>query len=221
MAIPVGTVVVKAVVKTPLGRRRNTYYYAAGEGFAPPQSSNDMRRICMAFKDTFGPLYQALMSADASFEKVEARYYSAGSDNWEATSTGGPLAGSIPTSVGSEESGHDLMPDETSLILRVRTGKSGRSKRGRRFVTGLSEKVNNNGEITDTTYKDAAKDLANQVPEALEVEMYGPESGDVTLLARHYDRKNSMLEPIVSCAAIGALGTRRDRRKPLALEELP
>lgn len=223
MPFPPGTLIFDLVTKTPRGRRRNRMYYE-NDGGGVPNTVARLRAFANLVMTTWAPLMRPLMSADAVIEKVEAYAYNVGGPEVEALSTIAAVEGEIPTSVGFEGEANDLLPDEVSLMVQVRTGIIGRANRGRRFFCGLSEKVNTNGVITDTTYRDAAKDLANQLPTTIESESLDIPDEDpvsVALAARHYNRKTNALLPISQAFAVETLASRRDRRQPLEFERIP
>jgi hypothetical protein len=98
------------------------------------------------------------------------------------------------------------------LIIQKRCGILGRSNRGRWFIPGLHEALQNAG-VIDVEYRAACKTIADLMSTDVTVS-----TGFSTVMhARHYNRKLGTVVPITKCYAIGALGTRRDRRQPIRL----
>jgi hypothetical protein len=208
MPIPAGTVVTDLVIKTVHAERKSRFYWTSD---VAPAEVRDMEAIANEVKTTFAAQVAALMPTTHSVLRVDARYYS-GVLDLEAPSNTAAVPGTIPT---GGTVAVDAMPDEAALILRVQTGKLGRSKRGRRFISGLSEDINAGGAVA-TGARARCVALATKV--AQDIEVTSDDAQFVTFLhARHYDRKFAKLEVITKCWALSAIGTRKDRRKPLAL----
>jgi hypothetical protein len=160
------------------------------------------------------------MSTQCSVERAEGRWYGGGSENFEANSTVarqvGALTAVTPNSPSDEsDSLPDTLPDEVCIIVQKRTGNTGRAKRGRWFFCGLSEQMQNAGEV-DFQYRDDVKSFADLLSTSIVVTT----GFSTTLNARHYDRKDNILMPITKCYALRTMGSRRDRRSPLRLTRL-
>lgn len=210
MSIPNACLTADLVIHTAVGGyRRSRLYYTLSSA---PATVHELTRCCNALSVKFAPLLTPLLPTSHQFLGVEGRYKAAGVD-LESNSTNGPFEGDV--SAGGEEEGtSDGLPDEAAIIIKRITGKGGRSKRGRLFIGGLSESINNNGVIA-TSAIDVCKDLMNAVPE--DVVFSINEETESTMHARHWDRKNSVLEPVVSAALCLTIGSRIDRRQPLEL----
>jgi hypothetical protein len=223
MPIPAAHFVCDVVTRTANGRRRNRFYFAKDAAAPNPANATDLRVVANAVMGYIGPLMAALMDNESKVEKVESRWISGAASDWESVSDSDEIDGVIDIVDGSTSDHAGQLPDEVSLMIRIRTGLAGRNKRGRRFITGLSELINEAGEITKTDYKDAAKALANAMPTAITVSGYGEFEGEFPgmLLPRHYNRKDSEMLPITAGQAIATLATRRDRRKPLEFSVIP
>jgi hypothetical protein len=218
MAYPVNTLVADMVTRTPWGERRNRFYF---EPTVSPTGITQLEAIMNRLHAVISALAIEIMSNQCSVVRWEGRFYGTGSSEFEANSTTAAQPGNhiavTPNSTTDETSSYtaDTLPDEACLIVQKRTGTIGRSKRGRWFFCGLSEVMQNAGEI-DIEYRGQAIDLANGLSSDVTVT-----SGFSTILhARHYDHKNNMMLPITKCYAIRTLGSRRDRRAPLRLSRL-
>lgn len=216
-AIPKPVIVADLVVKTVHGRRRNRFYYQ--EDGARAWIFQDVAKVADAVKANFEDVYAAVMSSLNSVEKCEVKILTGG-DEFEDTSTSAPTEGEIEVLAGEGEGDGDSMPDEVTLNLRVQTGLVGRSRRGRRFVSGLAEAVQTSG-IIEEDFANACKAIAAKVADSIDVTTLGVEGGETAVLyARHWNRKTNTLDAIIGCRAMGSVGTRRDRRRPLQFEPL-
>lgn len=218
MSFPSNTLITDMVTRTPWGERRNRFYWDASVG---PTGLTQLEAICDRVLAVIGTNYITLLSAQCQIMRFEGRFYGAGSTEFEANSTSAPLDGArvavIPNSGTDaiESTLADTLPDEVCLIVQKRTGNIGRSKRGRWFFTGLSEQIQNAGEV-DAAVRASVKVFADTLSNDITVS-----SGFSTVLhARHYDKLNHALLPITKCYAIRTMGTRRDRRRPLRLSRL-
>lgn len=214
MPIPGATFVADLVTKTLNGRRRNRMYY--GSAWVP-ESYDHMEHAANAIHDFFAPKFSALMDYSAFFEKVELQYISGGVEGFVGVSTKPAVQGGVAPDISElDEDDSWQLPDECSLIIRIATGKRGRSKQGRRFITGLSEAINKGGKI-EPVYAPECIALATAIPAQIEVAS-NPTieiAANQYLDARHYDRKNNVMEVLVKAWALDMIGSRIDRRKPL------
>lgn len=217
MPLPSQTIVADIVIATPWAERRCRNYYQPD---IPPSNLTQLEAVANAILLHYQTSWASLSTTQCWMRRVESRFYGGPSNEFEANSTGGGTQGSAPAATpgGGSDDGTtvDTLADEHSLIVQIRTGQSGRSKRGRRFICGLSEKVQNAGKIS-MGFIAACKSFADKFPADVTVNASGLSTA---LHARHYDRKNSVLVPITKAYALATLGSRIDRRNPLRLSRL-
>lgn len=217
---PAPCFVADLVVKTPGGRRRNRCYYDAG---VAPVRVQQMPTVANAIFDHFKGAYSPLMGSVCQIERVDLHWLGTGNVHYFDISTNAPVNGEIALSLMPENSGDaDLLPDEVTLNIRILTGAGGRSKQGRRFISGLAEAVQSHGKLHTDFYQEA-KALANKFPDTITIAVANGDDKDYAgdLTARHWDRENNSLHPIVRAHALDIVGSRRDRRAPLQFEPIP
>lgn len=213
--IPRSTIVCDLVTETPWALRRNRFYFTSDNA---PTGLTDLEHICNRVMAVYSPLLKVMQTTQVKQLRVEGRWYGPGTTGWEANSTSAAVAGTLPavtpnSETDAEDSMMDTLPDEVCLIIQKRTGNTGRSKYGRWFFTGLSEKVQNAGQVDQEMIANA-KTLAASLSDDITVS-----TGFATVLhARHWDKKNNVMLPITKCYVVRAIGTRKDRRRPLKLE---
>lgn len=168
-----------------------TLYWAPA---SPLTDAFDLATEADSFFDYFGPHLANVISDQAQAIGCYLRYTNATVD-LEAFSTGVALDGTI--------SGEEL-PIQDCIAIRRLTGKPGRSKRGRIFLSSISEEsVQFNHLIGGhiATFQVLAADI----------------SADKTFLttwhARHWDRKNNVMEPITQAKVLLRTVSRRDRER--------
>lgn len=218
MAVPRPCLVIDLVTRTHWASRRNRFYF---EATVAPTGLTQLEACCNAVLTKIGSAWSAIMTTQAKIERAEGRWYGAGTAGFEANSTingiQGALLGVTPGSPtdATSDSLADTLPDEVVLILQKRTGNTGRSQMGRWFISGLSEQVQNHG-IIDAEMVGDIRGIADLMTENITVT-----GGFSSVLShRHWNRKANTLMPITKCYAIRAIGTRKDRRRPLTLERV-
>lgn len=218
MPIPPSTLVTDMVIQTPWAERRCRFYW---EVSAPPTTLTHLEAICDRLMGTVAVNFKAIMTTQVFITRFEGRWYGTGTTTFEANSTVASAQGTftaVQPNSGSDSTTSnvsDTLPDEACLIIQKRTGTIGRAAMGRWFVPGLSEQMQNAGEV-DIEFRTLAKTLADTCSSSVTVS-----TGFSTILnPRHYNRKTNALMVITKCYALRTIGTRRDRRKPLRLSRL-
>lgn len=218
MPIPRPCIVADMVVDTSWGIRRNRFYFEAD---IPPAGITDLEAMMNRLMAVYCPLFITKMTSQCKILRFEGRWYGAGTTGWEGNSTvsaeTGTNAAVTPGSTSEAEGEADILtdtlPDEVSVIIQKRTGNTGPSQMGRWFFTGFSEKLNNHGVIA-VNWIAGLKAIADLL--STDVTVTGAFS--TVMHPRHYNQKANSLMPITKCYVLKTLGTRKDRRRPLALE---
>ncbi len=166
--------------------------------------------IFAAWMTVLAPLYSSTVTFRGAFTTVQ----SGSGSGWEDFTTTGTGPGTEGGGTEADESVGDpgALPAETALIVKKLTGKAGPFKRGRWFFGGVSENVQING-LIHHAFRDRVLAVCAQGAADITVAATG-DFGGTTLHARHWDRKNNVLEPILACRADIVFGTRRQRRSP-------
>lgn len=217
-AIPTPTITADLCIKTKWGTRKSRLFY---EPETLPTDEIQLGACATAIFTKFGDKIIEVLPDEHQFVAVECVFYGPGGEGFVANSSQDPLDGSLstpdentPESDGAGDS-EDILPDECALIIQRRTGKRGRSKYGRLYIGGLSEKIQYAGEIS-SAYRAECVAIATAVPQDIAV------AGAFTsvLHARHWDRKNNVMEPVTKAYAVNGIGSRRDRRRPTPMSRL-
>lgn len=217
MSLPSSTLVADMCVQTPWALRRNRFYFSPT---VPPGGITQVEACMNRLMAVYAPVFAPIMTTQVKILRFEGQWFGGGGSGFEGNSTVGAVSGTWAavqpnSSTDLDDQLPDTLPDEASLIIQKRTGNRARSKNGRWFFCGLSEQMQNAGQI-DAQQTGLAITIATLLSDDVTVS-----SGFSTVLhARHYDHKNSALLPITKCYAIRTLGTRRDRRGPLRLERI-
>lgn len=205
-------------VKTVFGLYRSRFYYTSTRNL---EDEHDVEACCNALYLVIPPLLSILMSERCIIEAIEGRWHGPGAEDIEGNSTlpqtPGQQSATLPGAVddtGDDISGIgniDTLPDDVVLMIQLRTGQAGRPKRGRRFFSGMSEVIQNDGRIVNA-HRAACTNLANSLN--VDVATVGlPTAGGTTdLHARHWDRKNNLLHPITKTYVMGCMMSRMNRR---------
>lgn len=216
---PANTLVTDMVIQTPWRERRVRFFW---DLTVAPTGITQIEACCNRLMVTHASVWAGFMTTQVFVTRFEGRWYGPSGTTFEGNSTSAQVQGSFtavtPNSAsdatGSSASA-DTLPDEVCFIIQKRTGVIGRSSRGRWFICGLGEAVQNAGEV-DTEYRALLKGVTDQMSTDVAVTV-----GFSTVMhARHYNRKSNILQPIVKCYALRTMGSRRDRRSPLRLSRL-
>jgi hypothetical protein len=105
--------------------------------------------------------------------------------------------------VGDVSSG-DVLPISAVLVIQRKTTSFGRSARGRIFLSGIAEEINNGG-FVNVTYNTVCRGLAA---------FFGADrTFAIPFHARHWDRKNNTFVPISKCTCLDKISTLRSRTR--------
>lgn len=154
------------------------------------------------FKTAFTSAIQGALSDVAAMDSLTLKWVTGGNEV-EGNNNNGAIGGSV---------GGDCLPEEDVIVIQRRTGKVGRSKRGRIFFPFISEDFVEDGEL-NAAGKTAAAALAAMVKS--NVTAQGAVFNPKTL-----DHKNNVLETVVQAGYITATCSRRDRRFPKQLTSI-
>lgn len=207
--LPAGAI--RAIVRTQTPRRvcNNILYY---ETDAPPIHQHDIHGIAAAIHNHIVTQWVAVLGSVCIFLGVEAYYHGAGDVLWQSPSGVEPSAGDYTASDSDA-----LLPDEVALIIRKLTGRAGREDRGRLFISGIGETANSEGVVSTTMITNMIQ-LANRIPMNIDVTV--PADGEYAgfstqLHARHWNRKDNALRPIVAATTTQVVVSQARRRRPL------
>jgi len=142
-------------------------------------------------------LWAPLAAASASFLGLKYQHYT-GTSEIDVFSANGS-EGSLGDSEGVES-----MPDAIALEIQRRTANSERNKRGRFYVPGIAEDVNDNGIV--------AQDM--MAPAQALATLHGADQTWNLIVhhARHWDRKTPDATVITYCRAMRQLALRQNRK---------
>lgn len=219
--IPRGTYVMDAVIKTLWGVRRNRFYFVSD---AIAADEEDLKDIADAFHTHISGQFVDLMPDLHKLLRFEIKYYKGVDGYIFANSTPAALNGQLttpaPAGTGegedNDEDSEDILPDEVSLVIQLKTGIGGRANQGRRFITGLSEKIQYAGEVTPDFYPKVLA-LAAKIKAPFNITIA---AGTESMLPAHWNRKANVMKPVTACYVVNAMGTRRDRRKSIPWERI-
>lgn len=189
-----------------------------------PSHYNHVQAFANACMAHLGPVLKEVLPVNHSIKRVVAKVHTGGgSFDIEAPSTVAEIEGNVAVPVDTLGAGPDVLPEELALIVRKITGQAGREHRGRIFIPGLHENVQESGTV-EGEYIETCIDIAEKMTDPVAVEVTDDEGGapdlDASYALRHYNRKGNILEPVVKCLVVETIGTRRDRRAPLRLNVL-
>lgn len=182
-----------------------TYWSAAPS----PSGVTDLTIVTVAddMHTLFGIVWAPLADSVCQLTKTRATWYGIADDGYhDGWSTGAALDGGIthPLAGSSDVGESDALPDWDALLIRRSTGKRQRQHRGRLFIPCIAEDVNKGGVLQNEHYS-TANDLAAFLSTD---QMAGPTSWH----ARHWNKKDNVLEPITQCLVNVNFTTRKDRR---------
>lgn len=220
MTLPNPFLYADVLIQTPRATRKVRLHYAATTA---PAVYNHVQAIANYVHLVIGGAFATVMPAECKVAGTVARYITDSVD-LEAPSTEAAITGTMTAIIEAlDGTDHFDMPDEACLIFRKITGHGGRSKRGRIFLPGISEVVNDGGRIY-TGAKAAVISIAELLTAPVAVTYTDGEEVEPAFAAnlnlRLFDQKNSMLVPVMKCVALDIIGSRIDRRKPLPLQVL-
>jgi len=154
------------------------------------------------YQTQFGNYWKDLASTLNAIVLTQSIYRS-GTSYLDAHSTGAE----IPGTVGDIPLGVDTpapLPSWDAILLQRRTGLAGRQHRGRLFIPGIDELLQNASFVEASAYVAVGALAAflgsDQVFNA------------TTFHARHWNRKNNALEVITAIRPVKELATRKDRQ---------
>jgi hypothetical protein len=148
------------------------------------------------FKTAFASAVAGALGAPAQCLNVTAKWVSAGNE-FEGQNTNGTINGAV--------SG-DILPEEDVICIQRRTGKQGRTKRGRIFFPYVSESFQEDGELNDAGIAGATA-LATMVKNLVT-------ANSVQFTPKTLDHKNGVLETVTQAGFPTNTCSRRDRRSP-------
>jgi len=151
------------------------------------------------FKTAYATASGAALPDTVELTTVTLKWVSGGNEV-EGQNTNGGITGDV---------GGDVLPEEDVICIQRRTGKQGRSKRGRVFWPYIPESFVEDGHL-NTTGRAAALGLANMVKSVVT-------ANGVSFTAKTLDHKNAVLETIVQAGYVTDTCSRRDRRSPKQL----
>lgn len=111
-----------------------------------------------------------------------------------------------PSSGDIEDS--ETLPETDAVVMRRRTGKPGRNKRGRIFWPYIPESLQKDGQLTDD-----GVDIYKAIAYKLKVPLVLATTG-VTLTPVTPDFKTNALEIVTDTQVVGSIMSRRDRMQP-------
>lgn len=196
-ALPNNVLTVKFFVTHPHGQMTSILYY---EPVAPPATPAHMVIIANDFLSQLATVLTAILAQNCSLIGTYARYKSAVLDI-EGYSTDAGSAG---------DGDPDCLDAQTCAVVRRLTGKPGRSKRGRIFISGISEGDFSDGVMVPAkvaTYQAVAAFFATDIT-----------ANAVIHHARHWDRKNNVMEIVTHAKCLRRIGSRRDRMQSMPYE---
>lgn len=214
------------VVSTPFSILRSRFYYSLTRDL---EDEADVEAASEAIFQHIAPPLSVIMGENSKLLRIEGRYFGPAGSDIEGNSISGLIPG-VMTAIapggllddGSETAGltiADQMPDDVVLMVQIRTGQAGRSKRGRRFFSGIGERIQNSGKIVDDHYPSITT-FANSLNSDVTNISLPTAGGAGTAHARHWDRKNNLLHPITKTYVLGCMMSRMDRRPKLLIERI-
>lgn len=185
-------------------------YWSESPATAALATQADIVAIANAMHGNFGSLWIELADSNCYITNTRATWYGAGDDGWwdgwssSAALNGERIGADAYTDIGESES----LPDFAALLFSIRTDSRVKSKRGCRYIPGISETVQKNGFLQEEAYTDA---------NALAAFIGGDQViAGTTFHPRHWDRKNNLLVPIRQVYVMERL-THIDSRKSTSL----
>jgi len=154
------------------------------------------------FKTAYGTAVAAALNEDCEMSSVSLKWVTGGNEV-EGDNTNGSITGGVVS---------DVLPEEDVFCIQRRTGKQGRSKRGRIFFPFVPEMFVEDGEL-NTDGKAAAAGLASMVKSIVT-------ANGQSFTPKTLDHKNAVLETVVQAGYVTATCSRRDRRFPKVLTSI-
>jgi hypothetical protein len=156
------------------------------------------------FHTQFGNLLTSVVSNDAAIVMSHGRFYS-GSTVVEAFTSLAEIAGGGDGPTDGVANEINDLPEQDAAVIQRRTGLAGRQHSGRIFIPCIAESLQASGRI-DAGDVAAFKNIAIFL------------GADVTVVgnvwhARHWNRKDNVLEVVTECRAMIELKSRRDRQR--------
>lgn len=179
----------------------STRYALSG---SPGPSLSNINEVATQLADGFATEIAACLPTDCNFAGTQVIYYG-GSTSFEGFSTGVPVPGAF-------ENG-ECLPEEDCVVIRKRTGKPGRTHRGRMFIPLVPEEAQDEGRLTSigiTTYEALAQKFKN-------VWTFSGTLSGMTGTPKHAAWSAGTLDTIVETGIVVDVLNRRDRRDPRRL----
>lgn len=152
----------------------------------------------------FAPLYADVLSNQ--WQVMACRAHWIGPDNdWDAVSSDGATGGSVEAADG------ETLPEFGAVIIRRRTGAQGRDKRGRIFIGGVCEAMQDQGRLTGPGFT-KYKAIANKMDQTF---ICSTPSLNFAPVTPSY--KTNSLTPVTHSQLVIDVRTRRDRMSPKGL----
>jgi hypothetical protein len=196
VAIPEPVFIMTVHCTTKQGYFSNVSYWEAS---TPPTTSSNVDAMCAAAAVILAPLYSAVMNFQAKFQGITAIYKASPSEVVGSDSTH-EVDGTLATA---------KMSDQNAVVIRKLTGMAGRQNQGRFFVGGLD------AAIVDTNAEDEIDPGDPLTAFRAIASAYGADMnmGYSVCHARHWNRRDNILQPITECRVSSRIASRRDRRR--------
>lgn len=215
--IPSSVLVADLCVRTPHRMLRTRTYWTSDTA---PENETQLTVIADAIKTAFTNALPNVLPDTNYFSRVECKWYGAGNAFFFANSVAAEGPGLIDVPDGPSEDGgsesEDVMPDSTGVIIQKKTGKRGPSKQGRIFIGGIAEKTQYGGQIAEG-YESYFKTLAGKFSADITINAGGV---NTVLHARHWDRKNNVMEPITKTYVVKGTTDLKRRKTKVYAERL-
>lgn len=179
----------------------STRYALSG---SPAPALSNINEIATQLATGFATEIAAVLPTDCSFGGTQVIYYG-GSTSFEGFSVGEPVP-------GSGENGESL-PEEDCVVIRKRTGKPGRTHRGRMFIPLVPEEFQDESRLNATgiiAYEALAHKFKN-------VWTFSGTLSGMTGTPKHAAWAAGTLDTIVETGIVVDVLNRRDRRDPRRL----
>lgn len=162
-------------------------------------TQTNINQLCDGIRAVFAPLYAEVLSIDWNFRGVNGYMKDSGGTTLDGSSSESVTPGLVDPG--------DTLPTEDNIVLRRRTGQSGRNKRGRIFITGIPELFTADAEALSNGAIALYKAIGNKMDQNLVVGAIG-----ITLAPRQPDFKGGTLQPVTQTQLVVTTRSRRDRR---------
>jgi hypothetical protein len=175
---------------------QNIFYYAPT---TDPATSSDVSAMVSSFNGIFSPLLVACMQMDTSFLGANGTF-----KNGVTLLQGSSGTGANPGSLAGTS-----VSDQNAVCIRKHTGTGGRQNRGRWFIGGMDSSAFSPADPDELTLL-----VITPLYQALAAALSADQTlNGIVCHARHWDRKDNLLKPIVECRVSTRIASRDSRRK--------